>query len=148
MGGGADDQEVDPAGISSAGVAQQPGAVDAAVGDAAGPDQHPVGGPAAEVAPPPHRAVVFPLRAAQLQTQPEARRKFCRAEVTDGRHLVGAAEQDLHAHVEADPAVAGRRRAVTGETAASAEGGPALALRAGATPFIWRQIKKQEQESS
>jgi len=86
----------------------QAGPVEAPVGDAAGPDQHPVPGPTAEVAPPPHRAVVLPLGAAQLQAQPEPRGEVRGAQVADGGHVVGAGEQDLHAHVEAD-LLGGRR---------------------------------------
>lgn len=111
---------------SSLAVVQKSRAVDAAVGDAAGPDQHAVARSAAEIAPSAHRAVVLPFWAPELQTQPDSRREVGGSEVPDGGHLVGAAEQDLHAHVETD---------LTVRRAAPAEGAPALALRAGATPF-------------
>lgn len=116
-------------------VVQKPGAVDAAVGDAAGPDQHAVARSAAEITSCAHGAVVLPFWAPELQTQPKARSKVGGAEVTDEGHLIGAAEQDLHAHVEADLTVR--------ETAAAA---PALALRVGTTPLCLesrRPTKKQ-----
>lgn len=93
-------------------------------------------GSAAEITPAAHGAIVFPFWAAELQAQPEAGRKVGGAQVTDGRHLVGAAEQHLHAYVETDLAVGrgyGAAR-VTGATAA--DGAPALALRVGTTPFM------------
>lgn len=83
-------------------VVQQSGTVDPSVGDAAGPNQHAVAGSAAEITPSSHGAVVFPFGTPQLQTQPKARRKVRRTDVTEEGHVVGAGEQDLHAHVEAN----------------------------------------------
>lgn len=118
-------------------VAQKSRAVDAAVGDAAWPNQHAVARSAAEIAASAHRAVVLPFWAPELQTQPKAGRKVGSTEVTDEGHLIGAAEQDLHAHVETDLTVRHGYGAghVTGETATATEGAPALALRVGTTPF-------------
>lgn len=76
--------------------------VDAAVCDTAGPDQHAVTLAAAEVAAAPHRAIVLAPGAAQLQSEPNARGKVRCAEVANECHLVGAAQQDLHAQVEAN----------------------------------------------
>lgn len=118
---------------SSLTVVQKLRAVDAAVGDAAWPDQHAVARSAAEITSPAYRAIVLPFWAPELQTQPKARRKVGSTEVTDQGHLIGAAEQDLHAHVETDLTM----RHATGEpaSATAGEGAPALALRVGTTPF-------------
>lgn len=70
----------------------QAGAVDAVIGDAAGTDQHAIAGAAGEVAAASNRAVVLAFWASELQTEPETRCKVCRAQVTDERHLVGAAQ--------------------------------------------------------
>lgn len=122
-------------------VIQQSGTVDPSVGDAAGPNHHAVAGSAAEIASSSHGAVVFPFWALELQTQPKALRKVRRTEVTQGRHLVGAGEQDLHAHVETDLTVGHRRGpgCVAGKTEAATEGAPALPLRVGMTPFRWEK---------
>lgn len=116
--------------------------VDAAVGDAAGTDQHAVSWPAGEVAAAANRAVILALRASELQTQPKARGKVCRAQVTDERHLISTAQQDLHAHMEADLAVragrgAGPCCAPRNTAATTAEGAPAPAVRVGATSFFF-----------
>ena len=118
----------------SVAVAYEPRAADAAVGDAAWPDQHAVARSAAEITASSHRAVVLPLGAAELQTQPEAGRKVGSTQVADEGRLTGAAEQDLHAHVQAHLSVRRRRRArrVTQETG---EAAPALAPGVGSTPF-------------
>lgn len=123
-------------------VIQQSGTVDPSVGDAAGPNHHAMAGPAAEITPSSHGAVVFPFWALELQTQPKAWRKVRRAEVTQERHLVGAGEQDLHTHVETDVNVGHRRGpgCVAWKTDTAAEGAPALPLRVGMTPFSWENI--------
>lgn len=122
---------------SSVTVVQESRAVDAAVGDAAGPDQHAVARAAAEITSSAHTAVVFPFWAPELQTQPKARRKVGSAKVTDEGHLIGAGEQDLHAHVETDLTIGcgGGASHATGKTTTATEGAPALALRVGTTPF-------------
>lgn len=107
-------------------IVQKSRAVDAAVGDAARPNQHAAARSAAEITPSAHRAIVFPFWAPELQTQPKAGRKVGSTEVADEGHLIGAAEQDLHAHVETDLAVR------PGEGAS--QGAPALAVRVGTTP--------------
>lgn len=108
------------------------------VGDAAGTDKHAVAGAAGEVAAAANRAVVLALWASELQTQPKAWGKVCRAQVTDERHLVGTAQQDLHAHVEAHLAVragrgAGSCCAPRNAAATTAESAPAPAVRVGLT---------------
>lgn len=118
-------------------IIQQSGTVDPSVGNAAGPNHHAVAGSAAEITTSSHGAVVFPFWALELQTQPKAWRKVRRTEVTQERHLVGAGEQDLHAHVETDLTVRHGRG-----PGCVAEGAPALALKAGMTPFIWKKKKK------
>lgn len=124
-------------------VIQQSGTVDPSVGDAAGPNHHTVAGSAAEITPSSHGAVVFPFWALELQTQPKAWRKVRRTEVTQERHLVGAGEQDLHAHMETDLTV-GHGRGVAGKTDTATEGAPALALRVGMTPFMWKKKTLKE----
>lgn len=123
---------------SAAALVHQARAVDAAVGDAAGPNQHAVSGSTGEVTAARYRAVVPAFGAAELQSEPESRGKVRRAQVTDERHLVGAAEQNLHADSETDLSVrdgrwAGPRRAA-GKS--SAEGAPAPTLRVGTAPVF------------
>lgn len=118
----------------SAAFIHQARAVDAAVGDAAGTHQHAVAGPTGEVAPAANATVILAFRAPELQTQPKARSKVRRAQVADGRHLVGAAEEDLHAHLEANLSVRGGGGASRNSTATAAEAAPAATVRIGATP--------------
>lgn len=131
----------------SVAVVQESRAIDAAVGDAAGPDQHAVACAAAEITSAAHRAVVFPFGAPKLQTQPKAGRKVGSAEVTDEGHLIGAGEQDLHAHVETDLTIrhGGGAGHATGETAA--EGAPTLALRVGTAPLYWKRVTEADKET-
>lgn len=128
----------------------QPWAVDAAVRNAAGTHQHAVAGSAGEVTPAAHRAVVLPLGAPELQPQPKPRGKVRRAQVTDEGHLVGAAEQDLHPHVEAHLSVrAGRGAGPRCAPGDAAEGAPASAVRVGATSsffFFWWIVGKIQEE--
>ncbi len=81
-----------------------------------------------------HRAIILALGASELQTQPKARGKVRCAQVTDERHLIGTAEQDLHAHMEADLSVRAGQGArpcrAPGNTAdTTAEGAPAPTVR-------------------
>lgn len=124
---------------SSGAVAQETRAVDPAVGDPAGPHQHAVAGSAAEEAPAPHGPVVPALGAAQLQAQPEPGSEGGRAQVAHPGHLVGAAQQDLHAHVETHLTV---RRGDGGQRVAVETAPALLALRAGTAPFMRRQREK------
>lgn len=78
----------------------QSGTVDAAVGHTARASQHAVARSTGEITTAAYRAIVLPFRASELQTQPKTRGEVCRTHVTDERHLIGAAEQDLHAHME------------------------------------------------
>lgn len=125
---------------------QKSRAVDAAVGDAAGPDQHAVARWAAEIASSTHRAIVLPFRAPELQAQPGSWCEVGGTQVPDGSHLVGAAEQDLHARAETH---------LTVRRAGPAEGTPALALRVGTVPFFifisnesWRRERKSDEKRS
>lgn len=93
---------------------------------------------AGEVTATANRAVILALGAPQLQTKPKTWRKVCRAQVSDDGHLIGTAEQHLHAHVEADLSVRAGRRAgphrAPGTTNSTAEGAPAPSVRVGTTP--------------
>lgn len=130
---------------SAAALVHQARAVDAAVGDAAGPNQHAVSGSTGEVTAAPYRAVVPAFRAAELQSEPETRGKVRHAQVTDERHLVGAAEQNLHANSETDLSIrdgrwTGPRRAARKSTA---EGAPAPTLRVGTAPVFLIQMQQR-----
>lgn len=87
-----------------------------------------------------YRAIVLPFRASELQTQPKTRGEICHTHVTDERHLIGAAEQDLHAHMETNLSIrpgCGPCR-VTKETDTTTTGAPAPALRVGTTSSLER----------
>lgn len=92
---------------------------------------------AGEVTAPANRSVILSLWASELQTQPKAQSKVRCAKVTDDGHLIGTAEQDLHAHVEADLSVTTGRRAgpciASKNTDTTAEGAPAPMVRVGMT---------------
>lgn len=122
---------------SSAAFIYQARTVDATVGDAAGTNQNTVARSTGEVTAATYRAIILPLGATKLQTQPKAWGKVCCAQVTDQRHLVGAAEQDLHAHVEANLPVRDGRGAgpcrAPRKTDTTAKRVPAPPLRVGTT---------------
>lgn len=118
------------------------GTVDATVGDAAGPDQHAIAGPTREVAVAAHRPVVLPLWASKLQPQPEPRGKVRDSQEADERHLVGAGQEDLHAHMKTHLAVrAGRQtgpcHASRKSSTAATQGAPATAVRGRATSLCF-----------
>lgn len=117
---------------SVAALRHQVGAADAAVGDAAGPHQHAVPGPTDEVAAARHGAVVATFGAPQLQSQPESRPEVGGAQVANHRHLVGAAEQHLHADPESDLLAIRWTCGVAQEPVAQGAAAPSLGV--GATP--------------
>lgn len=128
--------------LSSAVFIQQAWTIYPMVGNAARTDQHTVTRPASKVAAAAHRPIILALGASEFQAQPKARGEVCRAQVTDGRHFIGAAQQDLHARVEANPAVGGARQTgpcrVSSTTAATAtQGAPAATVRVGATSWVF-----------
>lgn len=120
----------------------QSGTVDAAVGHTARASQHAVARSTGEITMAPYRAIVLPFRASELQTQPKARGEICRTHVTDERHLIGAAEQDLHPHMETNLSIRPGRGPcrITKEPDTTAAGAPAPALRVGMTSS-WKQRK-------
>lgn len=83
--------------FSSAVLVHQLGALYPPVGDPARPNQDPVVRLAGEIARVAHRAIVFPLGASELQSEPDARGEVRGAHVPHGAHLVGAGEEDLRA---------------------------------------------------
>lgn len=94
-------------------------------------------GSTSEVTAAANRAVILALGAPELQTEPKTRGKVRCAQIPDDGHLIGTAEQHLHANVEADLSVragrgAGPHRA-PGNTDSTAEGAPAPTVRVGAT---------------
>lgn len=84
-----------------------------------------------------HRAIILALGASEFQTQPKAWGKVCCAQVTDERHLVGTAEQNLHANMEGDLSVRAGQGAgpccAPWDTHTTAEGAPAPTVRVGTT---------------
>lgn len=101
-----------------------------------------------------HRAIILALGASEFQTQPKAWGKVCCAQVTDERHLVGTAEQNLHANMEGDLSVRAGQGAgpccAPWDTHTTAEGAPAPTVRVGTTSVfffffsdvVWEQREK------
>lgn len=125
---------------SSAAFAHQARTVDATVGNTAGANQHAVPGSTGEVTAATYGAIILALRASELQTQPKTWSEVCCAQVTNESHLIGTAEQDLHADMETNLSVADGRgagpRHSHRRTDANAEGAPVSTFRVGATSFL------------
>lgn len=92
-----------------------------------------------------HRAIILALGASEFQTQPKAWGKVCCAQVTDECHLVGTAEQNLHANMEADLSVragqGSRPCCAPRDTDTTAEGAPAPTVRVGTTSVFFFQCR-------
>ena len=98
-----------------------------------------------------HRAIILALGASEFQTQPKAWGKVCCAQVTDECHLVGTAEQNLHANMEADLSVRARQGSrpccAPRDTDTTAEGAPAPTVRVGTTSvFFFSNVEWEQRE--